>query len=92
MFRFCARKPGQNNEDPSLVLVYKALDNCERSFDENSDKSQDYFHRAETLYNHWRRKTGREDYEASRKIDDLWMGFMGRIDALNAEVNRNLYK
>ncbi len=92
MFRFYARKPGQNNEDISLVLVHKALDNCERLFDENPGKSQDYFHQAETLYNHWRMETKREDYEASRKIDDLWVGFMGRIDAINAEANRNLYK
>ena len=40
MFRFYARKPGRNNEDLSLVLVHKALDNCERSFDENPRKAK----------------------------------------------------
>lgn len=83
MFRFYARKPGPRNDDPSLTLVYKALDKSEKSFGKDPRQSQQYFQHAETLYNHWRMETGKEDGEASRKLDDLWVDFIARIDSIN---------
>lgn len=76
-----ARKTGPRNDDISLALVYRALDKADELFDKNLEESQHYFQRAERLYNHWRMQTGKNDYEASRKIDDLWMAFMIKMDA-----------
>lgn len=86
MFRFNASKPGRRNDDISLVLVHTALNKCEKSFGKDPQQSQQYFQQAETLYNHWRMETGREDSEVSRKLDDLWIDFIARIDDINLKM------
>ena len=90
MIPFNARKIGPRDEDISLTLVYKALDKSEELFDENLAESQKYFRQAEILYNHWSMQTGKGDYETSRKLDDLWMSFMIKTDALNSSPDYNL--
>ncbi len=85
MFRFNASKP-RRRQDITLTLVYKALDKSEELFDVDPTESQKYFQRAETLYNHWCTETGKGDYEVNRKLDDLWVGFMARVEGINLRV------
>jgi len=64
------------------MLVHKALEKSEGSLDNDLEQSQKYFHQAESLYHNWCLQTGKNDYEVSRKIDDLWIAFIYKIETL----------